>query len=169
MDKSTAERWVTISAAVVAGMYAYRRLTEATSTPVTVKKLVGIGNPVPLGAFATAWGFTFLVIAIMAEAAPGLGGAFAILIATGDFLTNSSSVFADVTKLEKPGAGLTSIGQSVQSAAGTQIVAGNAGNIAPGTGVGSGLGGVGGALPYQHVRLPQNTVGSGLGALGGSL
>lgn len=100
MNKATAERWVTISALLVAGVYAYRRLTEATSQPVTLKKLVGIGNPVPLGAFATAWGFTFLVIAVMAEAAPGLGGAFAILIGTSDLLTNSSSVFGDVAKAQ---------------------------------------------------------------------
>lgn len=100
MDASTAERWVTISALVVAGVYAYRRLTETASSPATFKKLVGIGSLPQLGAFATAWGFTFLTVAIMAEAAPGLGGGFAILIATGDLLTNSSSVLSDVTSLE---------------------------------------------------------------------
>lgn len=100
MDQGTAEKWVTISALVVAVVYAYRRLTEATSTPITLQKLVGIGNPVPLGSFATAWGFTFLTVAIIAEAAPGLGGALAILIATGDLLTNSSNVLSDVTSLE---------------------------------------------------------------------
>ncbi len=136
MDKATAEKWVTISALMVGGIYAYRRLTEATSTPVTVKKLVGIGNPVPLGAFATAWGFTFLVVAMMAEAAPGLGGAFAILIAAGDFLTNSSSVFQDVTNLEKPSQGLQQIGQSLGAAASTGTIQLN---TTPTGSVGSGL------------------------------
>lgn len=102
MDSQAAERWVTTSALIVAGIYAYRRLTEPTSTPVTAKQLAGSGPPPPLGTFATAWGFTFLVIAIMAEAAPGLGGAFAILIATADTLTNAQSVLADVTRLEQP-------------------------------------------------------------------
>lgn len=97
MDKGTAERWVTISALVVIGMYAYRRLVEPAQTG-KLKNVIGVGTPVPLGQFATAWGFTFLVVSIMAEAAPGFGGAFAILIATSDFLTNSSSLFADVTQ-----------------------------------------------------------------------
>jgi len=100
MSEATAERWVTISAVIVAGVYAYRRLTEATSSPVTLKKLLGVGGLVPLGAFATAWGFTYLVLAIMTEAAPGLGGAFAILIATSDLLTNTTDVLADVKKQE---------------------------------------------------------------------
>jgi hypothetical protein len=97
MDRSSAERWVTVSALVVIGIYAYRRLIEPAQTG-KLNNIIGVGSPVPLGQFATAWGFTFLVVSIMAEAAPGLGGAFAILIATGDFLTNSSSLFADVTK-----------------------------------------------------------------------
>lgn len=98
MDKATAERWVTISAVLVAGIYAYRRLTETVSPPTSFKNLLGVGPLPPLGVFVTAWGFTFLVVSIMAEAAPGLGGAFAILIGTSDLLTNSSSVFADVGK-----------------------------------------------------------------------
>jgi len=136
MDRSTAERWVTISALVVVAVYAYRRLTEATSSPVTLKKLVGIGNPVPLGSFATAWGFTFLAVAIMAEASPGLGGGFAILIATGDLLTNASSVLADVTAHESPiqqaanapGQAAAAVGHgAAQSAAGTVSGARHAG------------------------------------------
>jgi len=157
MDRSTSERWVTISALIVAGVYAYRRLTEATSTPVTVKKLAGIGNPVPLGAFATAWGFTFLIVAIMAEAAPGVGGAFAILIAVGDFLTNSQSVFKDVTSLEKPSSGLQTIGSSLISAAGTQQL-GLLANTAPGS-TGLGLTGIG--SPTSQAAL--SIIGSGLG------
>lgn len=115
MNEATAERWVTVSAVIVAGIYAYRRLTEPAAPPVTLKKLAGVGELPPLGAFATAWGFMYLVIAIMTQAAPGLGGSFAILVATSDFLTNSASVFADVGKQ-------TSAGKASQTAtsAGTQ-------------------------------------------------
>jgi hypothetical protein len=101
MTDSQAERWVTVSALVVAGIYGYRRLTEQPTTPpVTLKELAGVGELPPLGAWATAWGFTFLVVAIVATAAPELGAAFAILIATGDLMTNAQSIFSDVAGLE---------------------------------------------------------------------
>lgn len=136
MDRAAADRWVTISAVIVLGMYGYRRLTEAASSPVTIKKLIGVGNPVPLGAFATAWGFTFLVLSIMAEAAPGLGGGFAILIATSDFLTNSQSVFSDVTKQEGSAAGSTSASttpnpQTQAATVGSNLVDVPGGGLAP--------------------------------------
>jgi hypothetical protein len=102
VSKDTAERWVTISAVIVAGIYAYRRLTEPAGAPLTLKSAAGVGQLPPLGAWATAWGFTYLVLAILTEASPGIGGSFAILIATADFLTNSSSVFADVGKRQQP-------------------------------------------------------------------
>ena len=102
MNDAAAEQWVTVSALTVAGVYAYRRLTEgAGQPPATAKKLVGVGELPPLGAWATAWGFTFLVVAVMATAAPELGAAFAILIATGDLLANASSIFGDVGAQEK--------------------------------------------------------------------
>jgi hypothetical protein len=135
MSRQTAERWVTISALIVALTYGYRRITEATSSPVTLKKLVGVGDPVPLGAFATAWGFTFLTVAIIAEAAPGLGGAFAILIATGDLLTNSSSVLADVTAQEGKGAkvaGKAAATTAGQATAGVRAAGQGAANTATG-------------------------------------
>lgn len=98
MDKATADRWVTIAAAIVAGVYFYRRVTEPAAGPTTAKKLVGIGQPVPLGSFVTAWGFMFLVLSIVAEASPGLGGSFSALIATSDLLTNMPAITADVGK-----------------------------------------------------------------------
>jgi hypothetical protein len=101
MNDTTAERWVVISAVTVAGVYGYRRMTEPAAPPVTIKKLAGVGELPPLGSFATAWGFTFLVVAVIATASPGLGGSFAILIATADLLTNSASLFADVGKQQK--------------------------------------------------------------------
>jgi hypothetical protein len=152
MSKDTAQRWVVISALIVAGIYAYRRLTEATSSPVTLKKLVGIGNPVPLGAFATAWGFTYLVVAIMAEASPGLGGSFAILIATTDILTNASEVLADITKQETP----ASTAAAATTATGrTQVAAGvNNPNLSQG-----GAQIVGGTVTQGVGKIGSSTVG----------
>jgi hypothetical protein len=97
MTDSQAEKWVITSALIVAGVYGYRRLTETpTAPPVTLKELAGAGQLPPLGAWATAWGFTFLVVSIIATAAPELGAAFAILIATGDVMTNAQSIFKDI-------------------------------------------------------------------------
>ena len=74
MDHAQAERWVTISALAVLGIYAYRRLAEpAATTAPKAKELAGIGPPPPLGTFATA-----------------------------DFLTNAQSALDDVIRLEKP-------------------------------------------------------------------
>ena len=119
MNQSQAEQAVVISAFTVAGIYAYRRFTEPSAPPATAKKLLGVGELPPLGSFATAWGFTFLIVAAMAEVSPGLGGSFAILIATADFLTNSSSVFTDVTKQEKGSAGSASAPASTPASAST--------------------------------------------------
>lgn len=93
MTDESAQQWVVISAAVVLGVYAYRRVTETAADQVTLRELVGLGNPAPLGSFVTAWGFTFLVVSIIATANPPLGGAFALLIATSDFLTNAPALF----------------------------------------------------------------------------
>jgi len=101
VDKSTAERWVVISALVVIAVYGYRRITEA-SQQGGLSNIIGQGPPVPLAEFATAWGFVFFLIALVTEAAPGLGGSFAILVAAGDLLANTGSITADVTKQEQP-------------------------------------------------------------------
>lgn len=95
MDRATAERWTIISALTVAAIYAYRRLVEPAS-PGSLKNVVGSGNPVPLGQFATAWGVTFFVISLLATASPGLGGSFAILVMTGDLLANTGPVTKDI-------------------------------------------------------------------------
>lgn len=104
MDRASAEQWTTISALGVVGIYGYRRLTEPAEKG-SLKNVLGIGNPVPLGQFITAWGFTFLVVAGMTAAAPEFGGAFAILILTSDFLANASNLTADVTANEQPAPG----------------------------------------------------------------
>jgi hypothetical protein len=116
MDQATAERWVTISALTVAGIYAYRRLIEPSTPPATLKKLAGVGELPPLGAWATAWGFTFLAVSVIAEAAPGVGGAFAILIMAGDVLANGASVFADVGKQQQTTTGKQATAGQVQAA-----------------------------------------------------
>ena len=99
MNQGTAERWVTISALIVIAVYGYRRVTEAAQKG-GVKNIIGLGNPVPVGEFITAWGFTFLVVSIMASASPSFGGAFAILIMAGDLLVNTSSVVGDIQTQE---------------------------------------------------------------------
>ena len=96
MTADTAERWVVVSAALVAGIYAYRRIAEPTAPATGVGSFAGEGSPPPLGSWATAWGITFLGVAIMASVAPGLGGAFAALIATVDFLGNAQNLFKDI-------------------------------------------------------------------------
>lgn len=118
MDHASAERWVTISAATVAGMYAYRRLVEGSGGTATANNLIGASKPpAPLGAWATAWGFTFVVVAIMAEASPPLGGSFAILIMVAAILTNASNLFSDVGKEQK---GATSSPTATATAAAAQ-------------------------------------------------
>lgn len=99
MTEQGAERAVTVSALVVAGVYTYRRLSEGSGPPTQgskVKQLAGQGAPASVGAFITAWGAAFLIISIITEAAPGLGGSLALLIATADFLTNTEQVASDI-------------------------------------------------------------------------
>jgi hypothetical protein len=103
MSPSTAERWVVISAVVTAGVYLYRVLgggpTAKASNP---RQLISGKPPPPLGQFATAWGVVYLVIALMAEAAPGLGGGFAILVMTGDLLANTPALAGQVKQNTPP-------------------------------------------------------------------
>ena len=99
MSPETAERWVVISALIVAGVYAYRRVTEVVAEPpIKLANIAGQGSPPPLGTFVTAWGVTFLGVSVLASANAQLGGAFAILIATGDLLANTPALVADVAK-----------------------------------------------------------------------
>lgn len=97
MTESAAEKAILTSALMVAAIYAYRLLTEGSS-PTTGKMgaLTGQGSPPPIGTFITAWGATFLVLAVITEISPSLGGSFAILVAAGDFIGNSAQVAKDV-------------------------------------------------------------------------
>lgn len=102
MTKEGAERAVVISALIVFGVYFYRHITEKSSigqaTPNSggVSQLIGLGTPANIGKFVTAWGLVFFVLALAAEAAPGLGGSFAILTAVGDLLANTQQLATDV-------------------------------------------------------------------------
>lgn len=98
MTSQGAEKAITSSALIVAGIYIYRRMTEGSGAPSGSKaaQLLGRGSPPSVGTFVTAWGAAFLVISIMATASPGLGGSFAILAATADVLSNGQQIFGDV-------------------------------------------------------------------------
>jgi hypothetical protein len=103
MTRAGAERAVIVSSLVVIATYSYRLLTEGHSSrpaPSPIKQLIGVGAPPNLGQFITGWGFSFFVLAVISEAAPQLGGALAILVATSDVLANFGQVATDVnTKL----------------------------------------------------------------------
>jgi hypothetical protein len=127
MSPASAERWVVISAALVAGIYAYRRIAEPTAPATGVRSFAGEGSPPPLGSWATAWGVTFLGVSIMAAVAPGLGGTFAILIAAVDFLGNAQNLFHDI--------GLGAAGQLTGGGQGLaqQVVSGAGSSTSTGT------------------------------------
>lgn len=146
MTDQGAERAITASAAIVMGVYAYRRITEGASpTPskgtTKVKQLAGEGTPPPVGKFVTAWGFLFLSISVVAQVSPGLGGSFAILIAVSDLLSNTQSVLADIGKAQA-NAGKGG-GKQPGSVAGSAIT--KSGNTIANTfdGVGNAVGGPG--------------------------
>lgn len=110
MTSQGAEKAITTSALLVAGIYTYRRLTEGAGSPSGSKaaQLLGRGSPPSVGVFITAWGTAYLVMAIMAQASPGLGGSFAILTAAADILSNGQQLAADINGkvgAHKPGVG----------------------------------------------------------------
>lgn len=97
MTRQGAERAVTVSALVVFGVYFYRLATEGhSSNGGGLLQLGGVGAPANVGRFITGWGFAFLMLSVITEAAPQLGGSLAILVATGDVLANAGQVAADV-------------------------------------------------------------------------
>lgn len=102
MTREQAETAVAGSALIVAGIYAYRKLVEPSVTPTNktkggrVAQALGYGPPPPIGRFITGWGFTFLIVALMAQASPNFGGSFAILVAVGDVIGNGVALADDV-------------------------------------------------------------------------
>jgi hypothetical protein len=82
MTTDQAQSAVTLSAFVVAGIFAYRKLASgstAASVPQTSHFVVGFG-------------FTYIILSLLAQAAPALGGMGAILVATGDLLVNGQAI-----------------------------------------------------------------------------
>ena len=93
MNRSEAQTAVVLSMFWVAAVFGYRKLTE----PVTGT------SPAPSSTahFMIGFGFTAIILSLMAQAAPALGGMMAVLVATGDTLANGKPLFADVTKALK--------------------------------------------------------------------
>lgn len=115
MTKDQAETAIAGSALIVGGIYAYRKLVEGADVAATPKPkggkatdLIGYGTPPPVGQFITGWGFVFLLLALVAQASPNLGGSFAILVATGDVLGNGLALTDDLQgRLKDKGTGGT--------------------------------------------------------------
>jgi hypothetical protein len=87
MSKQQAQSAVTLSAFVVAAVFAYRKLTE----PATGGKRVPATSH-----FVVGFGFTFIMLSLVAQAAPQLGGMGAVLVATGDLLSNGQALVKDL-------------------------------------------------------------------------
>jgi ABC-type uncharacterized transport system permease subunit len=85
MSGDQASSAVTLSAFVVAGIYGYRKLVETNHTSA------------PTAHFVIGFGFTFIILALIAQGAPALGGMLAILIATGDLLINGIALTKDLS------------------------------------------------------------------------
>lgn len=94
---------MTTSAVIVGIVYAYRRLVEPAgqtaphvATKNAVKQLAGQGGPPPLEHFIVGYGFAFLVMSLLAQADPDLGGSFAVLVAVATVLAQGQQIAADV-------------------------------------------------------------------------
>lgn len=87
MSRTGAQTAVLLSAFWVAALFGYRKLTQTS--------LANAPQVVPQTShFVIGFGFTFIVLSMVAAAAPPLGGMFAILVATGDTLVNGQAVVA---------------------------------------------------------------------------
>lgn len=104
MTVEEAQGAVTLSALVVAGVYGYRRLAEGNTNQASTltsktaaKQLAGLGGTPAASHFVVGFGVVYILLSIVAQAAPTLGGLMAILIAVGDLLTNGVQVTKDIT------------------------------------------------------------------------
>lgn len=88
MTVDQAQNAVSLSAFTVASVFAYRKLVE----PATQSKTTPA-----VGHFVIGFGFTYIVLSLLAQAAPEIGGMFAILVATGDVLANGNGLLKDLT------------------------------------------------------------------------
>ena len=144
MTAQGAEKAITTSAMIVAGIYTYRRLTEGAGmrTGSRAAQLLGRGSPPSVGVFITAWGTAFLIMAIMAQAAPGLGGSFAIATAVADILSNGQQLAADINgklgaRTTKTGAGAPTNMTPAQQATSRLLTPPNTLHVTPYTSLGA--------------------------------
>lgn len=150
MNKEQAENAVIVSALIVGGIYMYRKLTEQAIPNNSKIKAVP-----PVGRFVTGWGVAFLVISAMAEASPGFGGAFALLVAAGDVMYNGTALASDINhKLSQPKA-------AAAGGTGNTATPNYGGGLQPGTNI------LGSLIPLDTpnpgtgtVRVPTSTTGS---------
>lgn len=105
-----AQKWVLTAALVTAIIYGFRRALEpsvqqAPARGGTAAKLTGAGSPPPaLGHWAVAYGAGFMMLSMLAIAAPEAAGSVAMLIVAGSLLTNGTAIVADIGNLEKTNA-----------------------------------------------------------------
>jgi hypothetical protein len=83
MTSEQAQSAVALSAFVVAVVFAYRKLAGGKTAPSTSHFVIGFG-------------FTYITLSLVAQAAPELGGMGAILVATGDVLVNGQGLVNDL-------------------------------------------------------------------------
>lgn len=86
MTRAQADQWIIASAVITGGVYVYLRWRGAHSAPVQV--------------FVTAWGVVYVVLSVMALAAPGIAAGFAMLILTADLLANVQGLAKEIEKVE---------------------------------------------------------------------
>lgn len=164
MDRNNAESTVTTSALIVGVVYAYRYFTEGPSSaapslahPTAAKQLAGAGGLPPLSHFIIGYGFAFMIISVIAQAEPDVGGPLAALVALGTVLAQGQALFGDVgkalgaptTSLPQGTASLTTAGTNAQRTASnlaTPPVQRGASNVA--SGVDLGIAGIGSNLPF---------------------
>lgn len=125
MNQQQAETAVTGSALVVGAIYLFRRFSEVdvqltNAHGLRLKQLAGVGPVLPAGTFIVGWGFTFLVLSLVAQIKPTIGGNFSILVALGSVLGNGEAVFSDLN--DKLGAGRANAGAAVSPSSAKQAV-----------------------------------------------
>ena len=85
-----ARRIVVTSAIVVAGVWGVRSWKLSGGNPFTGT----VQGVMSFGEFATAWGVTYFVLAMISETAPRVAGSLAALIMIGDLLANGKQLAA---------------------------------------------------------------------------
>lgn len=102
---------IKVTAMVVAGLYLYRRFTEAASgeaqlpagkggpplTPQAQRETVAHALP-SLGRFVIGWGVVFVVLSIAAGPYPTLAGNMALLLMIASLIANGQAVSKDLGK-----------------------------------------------------------------------